>query len=219
MFGSGFGVLSSGFIVPCPATDGRKCVLRAISRGADCVRRSSVGRIPALFGTASPVPFDGHGAWSATIHGPSRVAGVRRLQESRLPPLREGTIGPRLEALRPVGRQSQNHLLDFVDRGYINEEQRSALNGLAEIALEEATGLLKYLQSPEALRNAERARQRRRTRTQNPQRHTQNPASATQNPARRTQNPGRRTQNRTQNPNPEPGTEPEHEPGSENSEP
>src|SRR5687768_5204110 len=57
--------------------------------------------------------------------------------------------------------ESQNHLIDLVDRGYISEEQRTALDRLAIAALEEVTGLLEYLQSPEALRNARRARERR----------------------------------------------------------
>jgi hypothetical protein len=57
--------------------------------------------------------------------------------------------------------ESQNHLIDLVDRGYATEAERLALNQLAEIALEETTGLLEYLQSPEALRNARRARERR----------------------------------------------------------
>jgi len=87
--------------------------------------------------------------------------------------------------------ESQNHLIDFVDRGYITEEQRLKLNGLAERALEEVTGLIEYLQSPEAARNARRARERRiATRSR-----------------------------RTKNSEPEPESEPEHEPGSENKEP
>jgi len=57
--------------------------------------------------------------------------------------------------------ESQNHLFDLVDCGHIDEQQRLALNGLAETALQEVTGLLEYLQSPEALRNARRARERR----------------------------------------------------------
>lgn len=57
--------------------------------------------------------------------------------------------------------ESQNHLSDLVDRGHITEAERVALNELAEIALKETTGLLEYLQSPEALRNARRARERR----------------------------------------------------------
>ena len=57
--------------------------------------------------------------------------------------------------------ESQNHLLDLVDRGYISEERRASVNALAETALEQVTGLLEYLQSPEALRNARRARERR----------------------------------------------------------
>jgi four helix bundle protein len=57
--------------------------------------------------------------------------------------------------------ESQNHLIDFVDKKYISDGRRLELNQLAETALEELTGLIEYLQSPEALRNARRARERR----------------------------------------------------------
>ena len=57
--------------------------------------------------------------------------------------------------------ESQNHLRDAVDKNYITEETRLQLDALAEIALQEVTGLMEYLQSPEALRNARRARERR----------------------------------------------------------
>jgi four helix bundle protein len=57
--------------------------------------------------------------------------------------------------------ESQNHLLDAVDRGHITEEARLEKDALAEAALQEVTGLMEYLQSPEALRNARRARERR----------------------------------------------------------
>jgi len=57
--------------------------------------------------------------------------------------------------------ESQNHLIDAVDKGYITEEARLELNALASAAIEEVTGLMEYLQSPEALRNARRARERR----------------------------------------------------------
>jgi len=57
--------------------------------------------------------------------------------------------------------ESQNHLRDAVDKQYITEATRSALNGLAEEALREVTGLMEYLKSEEALRNARRARERR----------------------------------------------------------
>ena len=57
--------------------------------------------------------------------------------------------------------ESQNHLSDVVDRGYISEAERVELNALAQVALRETTGWLEYLQSPEALRNARRARERR----------------------------------------------------------
>src|SRR5688572_29782210 len=57
--------------------------------------------------------------------------------------------------------ESQNHLRDAVDKNYITEETRLELDALAEAALGEVTGLMEYLQSPEALRNARRARERR----------------------------------------------------------
>ena len=57
--------------------------------------------------------------------------------------------------------ESQNHLMDAVDKRYITEETRVELNALAEVALAEVTGLMDYLQSPEALRKARMARERR----------------------------------------------------------
>ena len=57
--------------------------------------------------------------------------------------------------------ESQNHLRDAVDKQYISEAKRQELDALAETALKEVTGLMEYLQSPEALRNARRARERR----------------------------------------------------------
>jgi hypothetical protein len=101
--------------------------------------------------------------------------------------------------------ESQNHLRDFVDKKYITEAQRLELDGLAETALEEVTGLMEYLQSPEALRNARRARERRIV--SRPDRHARNIERRIPNEELRT-------------PNKEPGTEPEteDEPRSENSE-
>ena len=92
--------------------------------------------------------------------------------------------------------ESQNHLRDAVDRGYITEETRLECDALAEMALREVTGLMEYLQSPEALRNARRARERR----------------IASRAERRTPNQEPRTAN------PEPNFESEHEPRSENSE-
>jgi four helix bundle protein len=91
--------------------------------------------------------------------------------------------------------ESQNHLRDAVDKNYIGEETRLKLDMLAEVALEEVTGLMEYLQSPEALRNARRARERRG-------------ASRPERLAKREP----RTRNR------EPRIEPEHEPSSEKGE-
>lgn len=89
--------------------------------------------------------------------------------------------------------ESQNHLRDAVDRAHITEEVRVEHDRLAEVALQETTGLMEYLQSPEALRNARRARERRM-------------ASRDK----------RRAEPRTPEPEPEP--EPEHEPRSKNRE-
>jgi four helix bundle protein len=87
--------------------------------------------------------------------------------------------------------ESQNHLRDAVDRHYVTEANRQELDLLAESALREVTGLMEYLHSADALRNARRARERR---------------VAT------------RSERRTQNREPEPEPEPEHEPRSENRE-
>jgi four helix bundle protein len=96
--------------------------------------------------------------------------------------------------------ESQNHLRDAVDKKYISESTRLELDVLAAVALQEVTGLMEYLQSPEALRNARRARERRiATRQQ-----------------RRSQ--PRAVEPRTKNEEPRTEPEPEHEPSSENRE-
>ena len=97
--------------------------------------------------------------------------------------------------------ESQNHLIDAVDSGYMTEETRSELNALAEVSLEEVTGLMEYLQSPEALKNARKARERRiasrPNRTANSEPRTANPEPRTANPEPRTANPEPGTRNRT----------------------
>jgi four helix bundle protein len=101
--------------------------------------------------------------------------------------------------------ESQNHLRDVVDKKYITEERRLELDKLADAALEEVTGLMEYLQSPEALRNARRARERRIA---------SRPERRPQNTERQIGNNEPRTENK------EAGTEPEteDEPRTENSE-
>ena len=69
--------------------------------------------------------------------------------------------------------ECKNHLIDAVDRGHISEETRKDHTDRADAALAEMGGLLDYLQSPEARRNAERIRQarferRRRSRNSKP---------------------------------------------------
>jgi four helix bundle protein len=106
--------------------------------------------------------------------------------------------------------ESQNHLRDAVDKKYITDETRLKLDALAETALEEVTGLMEYLHSPEAMRNARRAREHRLATRH--ERAARRPARA---PKARSAEP--RTPNgerRTTEANPEP----EHEPRSENSE-
>lgn len=99
--------------------------------------------------------------------------------------------------------ESQNHLRDAKDKEHITEEVRLEHDYLAEAALQETTGLIEYLQSPEALRNARRARERRM-------------ATRDARRAARTASAEPRTEPRT--PNSEPRTEPEHEPGTRNPE-
>ena len=100
--------------------------------------------------------------------------------------------------------ESQNHLRDAVDKGYITESCREEYDRLAEAALGEVTGLMEYLQSPEALRNARRARERRIA--SRPERRAANLEPANPEPA----NP--------EHPNSELRTEPEHEPRRKKSE-
>ena len=101
--------------------------------------------------------------------------------------------------------ESQNHLRDAVDRGYITEDVRAKHDLLAEAALGEVTGLMEYLQSPEALRNARRARERRIASRPERRAANLNPnANPTQQPRTQNDEPGTK--------NAEPGTEPEHEP-------
>ncbi len=108
--------------------------------------------------------------------------------------------------------ESQSHLIDAVDKRYITEQTRLELDSLAASALEEVTGLMEYLQSPEALRNARRARERRiASRPERLSRRTQNREPS--NPAR-----ANSEQANSEHPNKEPRTELEHEPRSENPE-
>jgi len=97
--------------------------------------------------------------------------------------------------------ESQNHLIDIVDRGHITEEVRLEHNAMAEAALQEVTGLMEYLQSPEALRNARRARERR-----------------IENRAKRANSEPRTPNSEPRTVKTEPNCEAEHEPRSEHSE-
>lgn len=57
--------------------------------------------------------------------------------------------------------ECRTRLIDAADRGYISEQVRAEHDARAQETLKEIGGLLDYLQSPEAKRNAERIRQRR----------------------------------------------------------
>ncbi len=136
--------------------------------------------------------------------------------------------------------ESQSQLRDAVNKRYVTDETRTQLDALAETALEEVTGLMEYLQSPEALRNARRARERRiasrpeRLANRRPRPDANPPAPESRENPRNPKNPEdpenpenpensenpKNPEPRTQNPeprtrNPEPGTEPEHEPSTE----
>lgn len=108
--------------------------------------------------------------------------------------------------------ECQNHLQDAVDRHYITEQVREEHDKLAQEALAEIGGLLDYLHSPEAKRNAERIRQRRQERRQRrkqeqgnrEQRNHEQRNHEQQNPEQCHQEPeNRETRTRTQNTNTE----------------
>jgi four helix bundle protein len=63
-------------------------------------------------------------------------------------------------------QECRNHLQDAVDCRLITENDRQEYEKLIDLALREIGGLLDYLQSPEAKRNAERIRQKREERRQ-----------------------------------------------------
>ena len=64
--------------------------------------------------------------------------------------------------------EAQNHLVDAVDRGHIDEATRETHHKFAQTALRDVMSLLEYLQSPRAAQNAKKAREKRQTRrTQN----------------------------------------------------
>jgi four helix bundle protein len=66
--------------------------------------------------------------------------------------------------------EAQNHLMDAVDLGFISESVRAEHHALAQTALRDIIALIEYLQSPEALNNARKARSRRQDRrTPNPE--------------------------------------------------
>ena len=102
--------------------------------------------------------------------------------------------------------ESQNHLRDAVDKQYISEAKRQELDALAETALKEVTGLMEYLQSPEALRNARRARERRIA-----SRHERRSVAESPEAAPGRSNPEQRTPNENREHEPET----EHEPRTE----
>lgn len=56
--------------------------------------------------------------------------------------------------------ESRSHLREAVEKQYISDAKRVEVDALAEEALRELNGLIEYLQSAEALRNARRARGR-----------------------------------------------------------
>lgn len=63
-------------------------------------------------------------------------------------------------------QECRNHLQDAVDCRHLSEDDRQEYEKLIATALKEMGGLLDYLQSPEAKRNAERIRQKREERRQ-----------------------------------------------------
>jgi len=90
--------------------------------------------------------------------------------------------------------ECQNHLQDAVDRRHITESMRRDHDKLAQDALMEIGGLLDYLQSPEAKKNAEWVRQKRFERR------------AARNRRKEPTHPNREPEPETRTRNQEPGT-------------
>jgi four helix bundle protein len=82
--------------------------------------------------------------------------------------------------------ECQNHLQDAVDRHHITEQVREEHDQLAGEALKEIAGLIDYLHSPEAKRNAERIRQKRQERRR---RNTEQRNQEQRNPEQRNPEP------------------------------
>jgi len=105
--------------------------------------------------------------------------------------------------------ECQNHLQDAVDRNHITEQLREAHDKLAREALIEIGGLLDYLQSPEAKRNADRIRQKRqerRNRRKREQREADLRKSGQRNPEQPNSEQPNPEQPNSEQPNGEPGT-------------
>jgi four helix bundle protein len=102
--------------------------------------------------------------------------------------------------------ECKNHLQDAVDRRFITSDDDEDYERQIDSALKEIGGLLDYLQSPEAKRNAERIRQKRQKRRERNRKHpnqeqpNQEPRNQEhrnpehRNPEQRNRQPG--TQNR-----------------------
>jgi hypothetical protein len=191
-FGSPFTVHRSPFTVHGSrfwTAAGRRSFCIPSSRSAQIARE--IGRHPSCSGTKA-----------CEVSGGSQTFGRGNLR--RLPPAHVAEGFGRFNPLdfarftviaRSSIMESQSHLIDAVDKRYITERTRLELDSLAVSALEEVTGLMEHLQSPEALRNARRARERRI-------------ASRPERLAGRTRN---REPPNPEQPNREPRTEPEHE--------
>ena len=100
LFGSRFAVRASGEPVARTAYDEARAAV------ADCVQFLTSQSTYAHFTSAWVMPLAAHGSGSTAVHRSARMAGVRDLQASDIPGLREGTSGQRLEAPWTTGRIS-----------------------------------------------------------------------------------------------------------------
>jgi four helix bundle protein len=128
--------------------------------------------------------FEDLRAWQATWAFKLRVyelldAGLFRAHAKLEGQLREAAAGAPSQISEGYGRfdpadfgrfvkmarasmmECRNHLQDAVDRGVLDDMLRQELAQQIQDSLKEIGGLLDYLQSPEAKRNAERIRQKR----------------------------------------------------------
>ena len=161
--GSWFGIAGSAFVEVralsnCHPADRIRWGFRGIGSGIRCAARcawvctDSPSCVPgrramsnkkAVYRLCSVQPHAADGAVALSSEGGERGSGSCGWRV--LGAFSPADFARFLVLARSSLMESQNHLRDAVDKGYIAEETRLEHDALAEAALQEVTGLIKYL--------------------------------------------------------------------------